>query len=206
MSRVESPSRAAILAGLRAGGSEVTELPTITGSWLESPDAAARCQRFEQMLEAAGGQCRAVADMAGLETALAAIPEWAEAGRRLSLVPGVGAANVDMAELTGPHDLADIDFALLPGVFGVAENGAVWIDGEALPQRSVLVLPEHLGIALRAGALVDHMHGAYERLSFDRPGFGCFVSGPSKTADIEQALVIGAHGARSLHVFLVGAG
>jgi L-lactate dehydrogenase complex protein LldG len=48
------------------------------------------------------------------------------------------------------------------------------------------------------------MHEAYERLKFDRPGFGCFISGPSKTADIEQSLVIGAHGARSLTVFFVG--
>ena len=42
------------------------------------------------------------------------------------------------------------------------------------------------------------------RLRFEEPGFGLFISGPSKTADIELALVIGAHGARSTMVFLVG--
>ena len=145
----------------------------------------------------------AVASDDELATALAAMPAFATAERRVSLVPNAGDPNVKIGAISQPGDLADIDFALLPGVFGVAENGAVWIEGESLTPRSVLVLPEHLGIVVPADALVDHMHAAYERLSFDGAGFGCFVSGPSKTADIEQALVIGAHGARSLAVFLM---
>jgi L-lactate dehydrogenase complex protein LldG len=64
-----------------------------------------------------------------------------------------------------------------------------------------------------AGEIVDHMHAAYDRLgvaglggsAFAQPMFGAFISGPSKTADIEQSLVIGAHGPRSLTVFLLGA-
>ena len=91
----------------------------------------------------------------------------------------------------------------LPGELGVAENGAVWIDASEYLHRSVLFLPEHLGLVLPAANLVDHLHDAYTRIGFDGSGFGCFLAGPSKTADIEQSLVIGAHGARSLTVFLV---
>jgi L-lactate dehydrogenase complex protein LldG len=47
------------------------------------------------------------------------------------------------------------------------------------------------------------MHQAYEQISSADYGFGVFLAGPSKTADIEQSLVLGAHGARGLVVFLV---
>ena len=57
---------------------------------------------------------------------------------------------------------------------------------------------------VRADAIVNDMHEAYAALRFDGAGFGVFIDGPSKTADIEQALVIGAHGPRSCTVFVVG--
>jgi L-lactate dehydrogenase complex protein LldG len=68
----------------------------------------------------------------------------------------------------------------------------------------VFVVTEHLVLVVDAAAVVNDMHEAYARLA-DRPvGYGLFISGPSKTADIEQALVIGAQGARSCTVVLVG--
>jgi L-lactate dehydrogenase complex protein LldG len=67
------------------------------------------------------------------------------------------------------------------------------------------VVTEHLVLVVPAGQIVHNMHQAYDRIRLERPGFGIFISGPSKTADIEQALVIGAHGARSCTLFLVGA-
>ncbi len=47
------------------------------------------------------------------------------------------------------------------------------------------------------------MQQAYERIGDLDYGFGTFITGPSKTADIEQSLVLGAHGARGLTVFLM---
>ena len=47
------------------------------------------------------------------------------------------------------------------------------------------------------------MHEAYENIDFTNAGYGAFVSGPSKTADIEQALVIGAHGPKSGYVIFI---
>jgi L-lactate dehydrogenase complex protein LldG len=85
----------------------------------------------------------------------------------------------------------------------VAENGAIWVDTRDWAHRGVFVIAQHLAIVLPAAEIVADMHAAYARVSFDRPGFQLFIAGPSKTADIEQSLVIGAHGARSCTVFLV---
>ena len=67
-----------------------------------------------------------------------------------------------------------------------------------------LFLTQHLVLLLERSSLVDQMHEAYARLGarVGQTGYGCFLCGPSKTADIEQALVVGAHGPRSLAVVL----
>ena len=54
---------------------------------------------------------------------------------------------------------------------------------------------------LTVGDLVANMHEVYLRIGKIGTGFGLFLAGPSKTADIEQCLVIGARGAT---VFIVG--
>jgi L-lactate dehydrogenase complex protein LldG len=92
----------------------------------------------------------------------------------------------------------------LPGRFAVAENGAVWVTDAGVKHRAVAFIVQHLALVVPAGEIIDNMHLAYERLTFNDAGFGAFISGPSKTADIEQSLVIGAHGPRSLTVFCIG--
>jgi L-lactate dehydrogenase complex protein LldG len=143
--------------------------------------------------------------LAELEAALRALPEAARAARIYSAHPGFAGAHFEPDELAQPRRLAGLELAVLPGVLGVAESGAVWVDAGALPQRAVLWLAEHLVLALPAADLVPQLHAAYARLRFEGPGFGVFVAGPSKTADIEQALVVGAQGPRSTTVMLVGA-
>lgn len=103
---------------------------------------------------------------------------------------------------TEPHAYAEVDVLIVAASFGVAETGAVWLAERATPVRSASFLAEHLVVLLRASDLCDNMHDAYVRLGSDLGRYGCFVAGPSKTADIEQALVVGAHGPRSLSVLL----
>ena len=96
--------------------------------------------------------------------------------------------------------LAEVDVLEIDGAFGVAENGAIWLTEEALPHRVAPFICQHLVIHVQK--IVPNMHAAYEELTHQTTGFGLFLAGPSKTADIEQSLVIGAHGARSLTVVI----
>jgi len=94
------------------------------------------------------------------------------------------------------------DLAIVEGKLGVAENGAVWVEWRDHYPRSVLTLAENLALILPKKALVATMQEAYGTLDLSALSYGLFLAGPSKTADIEQALVIGAHGAIHLRVFL----
>lgn len=101
-----------------------------------------------------------------------------------------------------PHELSDLDLAIIRGQFGVAENGAIWLEDADLGLRAVPFIAEHFAILLDRNQLVGNMHQAYEKVGMAKSGFGLFIAGPSKTADIEQSLVIGAHGAKSLLLIL----
>jgi L-lactate dehydrogenase complex protein LldG len=191
-------SREEILRAVRASRPPASELLLLEGAGIHYEDRRAQ---LADRLQLVGGRCHSVRDLSQLQAALEELKEYATAKKVVSLVEGVGRPNVDLNDLDDPHDLEDVDFALLPGQFAVAENGAVWITDEGLKHRAVFFLVQHLALVISADAIVDNMHQAYERLSFEGPGFGCFISGPSKTADIEQSLVIGAHGPRSLNLF-----
>jgi L-lactate dehydrogenase complex protein LldG len=106
-----------------------------------------------------------------------------------------------------PHALENVDLAILPTHFGVAENGACWITEAQMVQRALPFITQHLALVLRREDILPDMHAAYERiaaLDAEEPyGFAAFIAGPSKTADIEQSLVLGAHGPASLTVFLL---
>ena len=96
-------------------------------------------------------------------------------------------------------------------MFGVAENACVWIP-QQMKEKAVCFISENLVILLDKKQIVNNMHEAYARLSkkegcgadqFDEYGYGSFISGPSKTADIAQVLVMGAQAARSATVLLL---
>ncbi|MDR3236708.1 MAG: LUD domain-containing protein [Prevotellaceae bacterium] len=100
--------------------------------------------------------------------------------------------------------LNKIERALFAGRFGVAENGAVWLEDNNLPQRIIPFITQHLILKLDAKNLCANMQEAYKQIHLNGLGFGVFISGPSKTADIEQSLVYGAHGAKELTVIIAG--
>jgi L-lactate dehydrogenase complex protein LldG len=190
-----------VLAALRRARPPASEHPGVAGLGTTFPDPAAK---FAEMVAAVGGTCLRVADAGAADRALRDLPVHRDARRIATLVPGVGAGTLDPSSVADPHQLDGLDLCVLPAELGVAENGAVWIDVRKLPHQALFVIPEHLAVVVREAQLVHDMHQAYARLSHGK-GFALFLSGPSKTADIEQALVIGAHGARSCTVLLLAA-
>jgi len=96
----------------------------------------------------------------------------------------------------------DIDLAIIDGHFGVAENGSIWVTEEIIGRRIIPFITQHLAIILPKNQICNLMHEAYDRIGKSNYEYGCFIAGPSKTADIEQSLVLGAHGPRSLTIFL----
>jgi len=198
-------SKQSILAAIRAAGAPEAAAPDLNRDWITYAD---KPKAFAEVLTSVGGKCVFVASREEIAGKLAEHPAYPSAKKIVSSlgeVPG----NVDLGKLHDSHLTEDIDFAVLPGKFGVAENGAIWITDEHLRHRAIYFIVQHLVLVIDRSELVDNMYAAYRRLNLgareagDRT-FGAFIAGPSKTADIEQSLVIGAHGPRSLTVFCVG--
>ena len=194
-------SRDELLARVRASAPPAVPLPDLSRLGVRYADPVAQ---FCESLAGIGGVAVRVPDLAAADAALRALPVHATARRIVSLVPGLGASTEDPRAVTDPHAFEGLDLTVLPGDLAVAENGAVWIDGRNLPHRALFVVPEHVVCCVRAEDVVNDMHEAYARLAGRTPGYGTFLAGPSKTADIEQSLVIGAQGARSATVYVIG--
>ena len=101
-------------------------------------------------------------------------------------------------------DLNGTDVGIIRGKFGVAENACVWVP-QTMKEKAVCFISENLIILLPKSQIVNNMHEAYKRIEFDETydGYGTFISGPSKTADIAQVLVMGAQAARSATILLM---
>lgn len=118
-----------------------------------------------------------------------------------STLPQLTIATANPDAVADAQALNGTDVGVVEGQVGVAENGCVWIP-QAMKEKAVCFISEHLVIVLPKGCIVDNMHQAYERIQMPATGLGTFISGPSKTADIEQALVMGAQAARSVTVVI----
>lgn len=102
-----------------------------------------------------------------------------------------------------PHAYEDVELAIIRAHFAVAENGAVWLTEEVMGHRIIPYICQHLAVIVYADTIVATLHEAYAKIGEGDYGFGGFIAGPSKTADIEQALVLGAHGPLTMTVFII---
>jgi L-lactate dehydrogenase complex protein LldG len=157
--------------------------------------------RFETVLESIGGKTVFLQkDELVAERVLQVFPE---AKRIVSSITSIEQYFFAEYENLLHHSLHDVDVAIIEAQFGVAENGAVWVTEDDLKIRVLPFICEHLVAVVNTRNIVPTMHEAYEKISSADYGFGVFIAGPSKTADIEQSLVLGAHGPKTMTVFLL---
>jgi len=189
-------SRELMLAAIRAARPAPVERPDVRAAVAGLPLQADAVRSFIEAAEAAAAR---VLEGRRAELATMIATAYPAMGRQVSAMPALDAGA--MAEL--PHSFADTEVFVCEAVLGVTENGAVWLPLSRLRHRSALFLAANVIVVLDRARIVGNLHDAYAAIDVAADGFGVFVSGPSKTADIEQALVIGAHGAKSLTILLL---
>lgn len=174
-----------------------TELPNYSnfGIKYENP-----YEQFSTMLESVGGKALFVKKEELDKTISELYPDEKQIATN---VEGFTLGNFVSNEQDDAHKLEHIDLAVVKGEFAVAENGAIWMKNSANRHRSLYFIAQNIVIVVKKDDIVNNMHEAYEQISFDNSTYGVFVSGPSKTADIEQSLVIGAHGPKSGYIIFV---
>src|SRR5215468_7072775 len=116
-----------------------------------------------------------------------------------STVPEIG-GDRDIAGVSNPQHLADVDFAIVRAAFGVAETGSVLLSDADLHVNAVAYLAQHLIVLLDPADIIVNLHHAYRGPEFRDRHYASFHTGPSATADIEGVLIHGAQGVRSLSV------
>lgn len=185
-----------IIKKLKQSISTRYEMPRIELAALTYPDLTSQFIHISQFVGGDALELKADQDINSLIAGL-----YPEAKQIASNLPTISLATINPDNVDDPHQLSNLDLSVIEGEIGVAENGCVWIP-QQVRQKVIYFISEYLVILLDKNKLVSTMHDAYKLIEEKDYGFGVFISGPSKTADIEQALVVGAHGAKGVTVIL----
>lgn len=189
-------SKDSILSKLRANVRETYDKPDLSFAILKYSDPV---EAFIQTATTAAG-AKVIKMKEGDDINVLIRQAYPEAKTIASNVPGVKAdRNPD--EVKSPQELDGTDVGVVQGAVGCAENACVWIP-QTMKQRAVCFIPEYLVVIIDRKDIVNNMHEAYALIEMPDLGFGAFISGPSKTADIEQALVYGAQSCCGVTIIL----
>ena len=191
-------SRESILAAVLKNEPTLSPLPDISMFQVLETDITSK---YSDTFTGIGGQLFSVSEIASI---IPLVFEKFDTSRRIvSTLPELAVIAEIISTDVEPHSYEDVELAIIHANFAVAENGAVWLTEKAMGQRIIPYICQHLAVVVTESSIVSTMHDAYTKIALDDYGFGGFIGGPSKTADIEQALVLGAHGPLSMTVFLI---
>lgn len=184
-------SREKILASIAQNKPSLLTLPNVP---IFEGDGS--IERFKTVLESIGGTAVEIASKADCQSMI---------DKHYSDLQNVASnivkSSVEINLETTKEILEQVDLAVIQGEIGVAENGTIWVPESNMLNRALPFITQHLVLVLDKKNIVANMQQAYQKLE-GVGRYGVFIAGPSKTADIEQSLVIGAHGARSMMVLI----
>ena len=187
-----------ILKKYRANVREKFDMPDLSDiKAITYPDPLVQ---FIKMTESVGGHVIEVKE--GQDVNQLVKDLYPDAKEFASNLPEITIATRNPDTVGRARDLNGTDVGIIRGQFGVAENACVWIP-QTMKEKAVCFISENLVILLPKSQIVNNMHEAYRRSEFNDYGYGTFISGPSKTADIAQVLVMGAQAARSATILLL---
>ena len=191
-------SKEEILSKYRANVREKFDMPDLSDiQAITYPDPLLQ---FMNMKKSVGGNAIEVEKGCDINELIREL--YPDAKEIASNLPEITIATRNPDEVGSANDLNGTDVGIIRGSFGVAENACVWIP-QQMKEKAVCFISENLVILLPKSQIVNNMHEAYKRIEFNDYGYGTFISGPSKTADIAQVLVMGAQAARSATVLLL---
>ena len=190
-------SKEDILARIRQNTRTRYEMPDLKLDAITYED---KIHTFIEQLKAGGGEAHLLQPGEKVDEVIRSY--YPDAKRIASNLPEIGCATFNPDELSDSRELDGTDLSIVKGSFGVAENAAVWLPKQTR-HKAVFFISNALVILLDKEEIVYNMNEAYHRLTDADYDYGVFMSGPSKTADIEQALVFGAHGPIRVTVVLV---
>lgn len=191
-------SREKILEAVLKAQPEASPLPDLS---LFGDERENLIEKYMQLFSTIGGEAYLVNSFDEMKNI---IQEQFDGQKRIvTTLPELSGVAEPLSTTVDPHEFQDVELAVIRAHFAVAENGAVWLTEDLMGQRIIPYICQHLAVVIPAGNIVPTLHEAYELIGAGSYGFGGFIGGPSKTADIEQALVLGAHGPLSMTVFLL---
>ena len=193
-------SREKILEQVRKNQPPPSSLPELNYVRTGTPDVL---NTFIRSVGNIGGTAIEATDWKEIDSQLQ--ERFQPTARWISLIPQQKSRHLNGDLEKDPRALENVSVAILAGHFCVAENGAVWITEQNMGDRVLPFICEHLVLVVPASEVCETMNDAYERIGLSNHNFGTFIAGPSKTADIEQSLVLGAHGPKTLTIFLLHA-
>ncbi|NGY37613.1 LUD domain-containing protein [Flavobacterium sp. XN-5] len=191
-------SRENILNAIATNQPTLVPLPVLNRTSVISYED--RYAQFKSVLESIGGKTELISN---IEIVIEKIR--LDKANDTFIIDTISAESIDTADTIAlsAFELEKVERAYIKGTVAVAENGAVWVYESQMKNRLLPFICQHLVLVIDKNDIVATMHDAYDKIEVGSEGFGAFIAGPSKTADIEQSLVIGAHGARSTTVYVV---